>query len=191
MADGLSSRSIFLQRASDHLVVSSPAVSAHLRSVHQEVAARDNGKDLRGEGQACRACGNLLVSGWSCTSIAEPSKKARKRKSSGPRSDVKVFNKQCSKCNTITKVVSQKPPRNMMRRNQTLRTDAPLLKTACQDKSDKIATLPARSATAAPTVGNRKTRNKQPSLQAMLALQQSKARLSTTTALDISDFIKK
>jgi hypothetical protein len=183
------SRAEYLSAAADVLLTSSPAVAAHLRSVRQEVAAGDDGKSAQQSGSICSACGETLIPGWSCTLVGKDENQARRLESLKQRPQTKTVRMKCSRCNTISTVTSTKPPRDGQKRTKTATTvsitDAMTTSGLAPSRSEPSSTL------ASTIVVGRKARGKKSSLQALLAGQQSGAKPSVTTGLNISDFIKK
>ncbi|KAK0944204.1 hypothetical protein LTR29_004336 [Friedmanniomyces endolithicus] len=193
MSTAASARIEFLQNAADLLTVSSPAASAHLRSSRHQVADDHGVERPKDGGKVCIACGNVLLPGWSCKIITHDEKRARlpiANRKPGPRPDVKTLRLQCSLCNAITTLQSDKPRRISKKASSksisTLEiTQEPkcLLPSSAHVHSPKLAN----------TAASRKTRGKKTSLQALLAASQQQQRNSqpiVKRGLDLMDFMK-
>ncbi|KAK0253802.1 hypothetical protein B0A54_13426 [Friedmanniomyces endolithicus] len=193
MSTVASARIDFLKNAADLLTVSSPAASAHLRSSRHQVADGHGVERPQDGGTVCTACGGILIPGWSCKTIKHDEKRARRtlaNRKPSPRPNVKTLKVQCSRCNAITPLQSDKP------RRVSKKTSTKSISTLEITQDPKPLPLPSADVhppKLASTAASRKTRGKKTSLQALLVasqLQQRNSQPIVKRGLDFMDFMK-
>lgn len=183
------SRSHYLENASRSLLVSSPAISAHLQSVRRVAVEEEKVKPLPQESHwSCTACGSILLPGRSYKSIIEPHlKRTRKDRLALRKNGIKATKLQCSKCNAVSIVEAMKPERTRM-----IKLAPPRLTDAVRGNTPSDRT-PAASPQA-PIIDRgpkKRARGKKSSLQSML-VNQGKGVTSNSTGfgLDLMDLMK-
>jgi hypothetical protein len=184
-----------LAAASELLMVSSPAVSAHLRS--SELALHDD-QDLSSSAtpyEICTACGSVLLLGWSSRIAGStlPSRGSQKAKRRAPRRS-QSGRQQCLRCNAVSAMQANMPTKARKPDNMTTKITAPAVQASTPlPKPPSLDTQPATESLAVPSnAGSRKARSKKSSLQALLAGQQSSNSKagSTKPGYDLKDFMK-
>lgn len=194
-----SARLQHLHNASLALVVASPATAAYLQSTHLAIADEGNDRERLADNEVvCKACGNILIPGWSCKSLTRnDNKRERPTRSRKESRDVKTVKLECLRCHTTSTALQQKPLKAPSRaRKPATHTLQPNIKgpgvnmlpvpaVATGKSLETQAKAPIASTT------NRKARGKKSSLQSLLASQKRPAAVATkNSGLDLMDFIK-
>lgn len=191
----------FLEQASEVLAVSAPTVSSSIRASKTEIAV-SHGAETFSSGNVCSACGRLLLVGWSCEIVRSGKyRQTRQQRTSGKTSTTKCV--QCSACGTENMVQHHKrrktgPSRLPKRVKEThSETTVPAVQPTqaiLPEKTPVSSPLPSKNTTpevaqAKPAV-RRKARDKNASLQALLAAKKPEAPKPSGYGLDFMDFMK-
>lgn len=193
----------FLEQASQTLAVSAPTVSSFIRASKRQATALYETETTASD-NACNACGQLHIIGWSCELVrSSKHRQTRQQRISGDFPTTKCV--QCSACGT----------ENTIQHTKRQKQDAPKLsKQASKVQPEPERAVPAKQATpvvlqeqtpipspipskeqtpeptqAKPTV-RRKARGKNASLQALLASKKPEAPKASGYGLDFMDFMK-
>lgn len=194
-----SARLQHLQDASWALMASSPTVAAHLQSARMALMEESGGStSIAEDGRVCKACGSILIPGWSC----ETSSKKAKRRKHCSREDKKMstpiavgsFQLRCTRCHATNTLQSRKAPK--------AKTRTPSMSDAKPGQDlgllpAPVITTPAAKPSASKTnevstkVTGRKARGKKSSLHSLLASQKHPDPTpATKSGLDLMDFMK-
>jgi hypothetical protein len=191
----------FLERASEALAVTAPTVSSFMRASKRE-AAFYHESEPTGSGDVCDGCGQLIAIGWSCETVRTGEhKQTRQQRISGKTTTTKCV--QCSACgteNTIQhhkrrRTTASKPPSKVKVVSPEIAVPAEQpLRTPLPEQTPVASPLPSKEQTpeitqAKPTI-RRKARNKNASLQALLANKKPEAPKASGYGLDFMDFMK-
>ena len=179
----------YLDHASQILLTSSPAISAHLQASrsHDPKDYEENSYSRKQE-QPCRSCGNLMVSGWSCTSIPNTaSKRTRKDRLSMKGPNVETIKLQCLRCHAITTIESRKPARGI----KVSRTSSQAVATVATKVETSTFSPTTASAESPSSISRKRPRAKKSTLLSQLATQQTTAKTKPEgSSLDLMDFMK-
>jgi hypothetical protein len=191
----------FLEQASDALAVTAPTVSSFMRASKREAASYHE-LEPTGSGNVCSACGQLLLIGWSCETVRTGEhKQTRQQRISGKTSTTKHV--QCSACGTENMLQHHKRRKRIISKPLSkLKMASPEaavpaerpVPTPLPEQTPAASPLPSKEETpeiaqAKPTV-RRKARNKNASLQALLANKKPEAPKDAGYGLDFMDFMK-
>lgn len=191
----------FLEQASEALAVTAPTVSSFMRASKREAASYHE-VEPTGTGNVCDACSQPLLIGWSCETVRTGEhKQTRQQRISGKTSTTKCV--QCSACgaeNTIKhhkrrKTNTSKPLGKVKVASPEIAEPAKQpIPTPLPEQTPVASPLPSKEQTpeitqAKPTV-RRKARNKNASLQALLANKRPEAPKTSDYGLDFMDFMK-
>jgi ribosomal protein S27AE len=191
----------FLEQASEALAVTAPTVSSFMRASKREAASYHEVETTESR-NVCDGCGQLLLIGWSCEAVRTGEhKQTRQQRISGKTTTTKCV--QCSACgtgNTIQhhkrrKTTASKTPSKV--KVASPKTAVPAeqpIPTPLPEQTPVASPLPSKEQTpeiaqAKPTV-RRKARNKNASLQALLANKKPEAPKASGYGLDFMDFMK-
>jgi hypothetical protein len=191
----------FLEKASKALAVTAPTVSSFMGASKREAASYHE-VESTASGNVCDGCGQLLLIGWSCETVRTGDhKQTRQQRISGKMSTTKCV--QCSGCgteNTIQhhkrrKTIISKPLSKVKTASSEPAVPAKQpIPTPLPEQTPAASPLPSKEQTpeitqAKPTV-RRKARNKNASLQALLANKKPEAPKASGYGLDFMDFMK-
>ena len=194
-----SARLQYLHNASHALLISSPAVSAHLQSIGSDGTDQLAELSLRAvDASVCNACGNILIDGWSCHRMTQTKMEWKRRQETRNAAEkhrnTRPYELSCTRCHATTVVRPRTPlevrPNKLSLKDPNSRTVATLVETSplVASVSKPIAAKVSGSATSS---SSRKLRSKQSSLQALLAGQKRPPPASTVNAgLSLVDFMK-
>ena len=188
--DSAAARLRYLDHASQCLLTSSPAISAHLETVRQEVA-EEKGNSTSSEPfiRSCTACGNILVPGWSCKSIREtlPKRTRKDRIAKEKNPGVKVLKWQCSKCDAVTAIEAAKAGRQRIATVPSSRTAS----LAQKETPIPTSTKPSEATSNTSKASKKRAKGKKSSLQTMLANHNKlSANRPEGFGLDLMDLMK-
>jgi hypothetical protein len=160
----------YLEIASQCLLVSSPAISAHLQAERNSTLDEgDNETNTSRSHRSCNACGTILIPGWSCKAI-EGVRQSRAGHTK-PRQQVKML--LCSACGAMAVDNRLRKTDRPQKPSTESRTSNKAPDTRAIDgripNENSIASL--QSKTTHVKASNRRTRNKKSTLQSMLADQ--------------------
>ncbi len=177
----------YLQRVSEQLLSSSPAVSAHLQAKRHLLASEH---DLASESpeRSCKACGSILIPGWSCKTATSTLKKRTRPDRLARESTLRLAKVQCGRCNTVTTIERHK----LKTSRRASHHDAALTSTAEQTaKTNDDNHKEANKAEPASTPTRKRSRGKKSSLQSMIA-KKTPAQTSTAGSfgLGFADLLK-
>jgi phage FluMu protein Com len=203
-----------LQAASDVLLSTSPHASAFLAHQLRQSKPPSLSSHPDTAPDNCRACGNALIPGWSCTvsqrRLPEISKKPKPKsrvakKPVIPR--ITYIDYRCTLCNSVNTVKSDtQAPARRSKSNKSLLESKPTITTVPVQTSTATVIKPSATTTATPSpapstavsspsqeargAADKKRNRKQKlgGLQAMLA--KSKAPSTAPKAFDFMDFMK-
>jgi RNase P subunit RPR2 len=193
--DASEARLKFLSQAAYQLTTSAPAVSAVLSSsyIKSVIDAKDDLQHAKKEWhtvrrEACGACGNILLPGWS-TSVSHTSRRttARKRRSRPPTLLGKMIVSTCLRCDRKSVQVTQpRPPKHVS--SKSLHTTVEAAKPVDAHKAtgpdqEKVN----RSANA---TSKQRKKSRKGGLQAMLEMNKSKSSSQGGLGLDLMDFMQ-
>jgi hypothetical protein len=201
VSTGEQARLRFLEQASETLAISAPIVSSHIRASKRDSSSL-NEAGTAASGNVCVACGQLLLVGWSCESVRSVKpKQTRQQRISGHTSTVKCV--QCSACGTETTIQHhrrpKKPTPNPSKSVSEARTGTTVLSerptpTTISEETPVASPLPSKEqmpeVTQAKSTARRKARNKNASLQALLANKKPETPKASGFGLDFMDFMK-
>lgn len=191
----------FLKQASEALAVTAPTVSSFMRAADREAASVREDETTPSE-NACDACGQILLIGWSC----EPLRSVKHRQTRQARISGKISTTKCVQCsacgteNTIQhhkrqKTTLPKPLKHIreVKPAKAVSVEQPLPAPLPQ-QTPVASPLPSKEqtpeATQAKTTARRKARGKNASLQALLANKKPDAPKTSGYGLDFMDFMK-
>ncbi|KAF2739991.1 hypothetical protein EJ04DRAFT_262523 [Polyplosphaeria fusca] len=191
----LEKRILFLQKAAQKLVLTSPSISASLGAERDKLLATQDAdleaskKDwdaLRRE--VCGACGSLMLPGWSCAVSRESyASKSNKRiqkatlKPSSGRTKFAVYT--CLRCNRNTsQPLPPRPPTRPKRLSGGTATQPDTVSTGGRDEDVVPKSVNASS--------KQRAKARKGGLQAMLAKSRRQGRTSPGAGLDLMDFMK-
>lgn len=186
--DSVAARAIYLQNAAHLLAVSSPTASAFIGSARNqlfqdfETDATTTTKESEAlHRNTCRACGNVMIPGWSCTIQGKSRSKQRGRKQDAKTNETatKIIY-SCSRCQRETEQPVPAQPRRHLKR----------LKNVTSTEPTAVAGVPSKDAESkAPKTANASSKQRQKArkggLQAMLAKNKTQ---SSNQGLDLMDF---
>lgn len=159
-----------LEKAAKSILVTSPAVSAHiLAQRNATLNDQENESLFKGSFQSCSACGNAMIPNWSCKPVKPAYSIRRGAKSNTDDRSRHQRKLQCSMCNTITildKESSQpaKPKAaNYSNQHTTASGAPPSLSSTMRSQPNAIANKTSTT--------SRRARAKKSSLQSLLADQ--------------------
>ncbi|KXL50002.1 hypothetical protein M433DRAFT_453926 [Acidomyces richmondensis BFW] len=180
----LVSRAHFLDNASQALIVSSPVVSSYLSKASNTIYDAINAQGVSPRlSRSCNACGTILISGWSCSSLSD----GKKHK---PNRFEKTTSLRCSQCNAITVFSSQSKHRHKHTKNESL-VKPDLRSDTVPDSEDFVAQPRKHSVEAMKANANRKARSKRSSLQFLVSNSKTNsAKLNNRPNFDLMDFMK-
>lgn len=194
----------FLDEASQLLLPTSPSISAYLqirqrdiREIHDMPPKDKTGQDI------CRACGSILIPGWSSRSLrrsAKPSntiaKPQRKRKRDATDAKLDSDRIECLRCHSPmirgTRPASRTTSSHTQSPHQAIiATKIPTVSTPATAAPVVPSPVPT-SAENGPATLNRKkrARGKDSSLQAMLAKSKSEKKGPQGFGLDLMDLMQ-
>jgi hypothetical protein len=191
----------FLEKASEAMAVTAPTVSSFMRASKREAASYHE-IESTGSGNVCSACGQLLLIGWSCETVRTGEhKQTRQQRISGKTTTTKCV--QCSACGTENtfqhhkrrRPTASKPPSKVkVASPETAVLAEQPIPTTLPEQTPAASPLRSKEQTpeitqAKPTV-RRKARNKNASLQALLANKKPDAPKASGYGLDFMDFMK-
>ena len=179
----------YLEKASECLLVSCPALSAHIRAEYDAISwENDDGTPSQAPLRSCNACGNILIPGWSCNKVKQKrAAGARQRKAKIQGEAHRSSEISCRMCGVVTFIEILKssqevpklpigPKRRLHAYESILRSDSP----SAQQPLAMDAKAPSRK---------RKTTKSR--LQAMLADQKLTASSKGKTfGLDLVDLMQ-
>jgi phage FluMu protein Com len=203
-----------LQAASDLLLSTSPHASAFLAHQLRQLKPPTPSSHSNTAPDNCRACGNALISGWSCTvsqrRLPEISKKPKTKSKVAKKPAVlriTHIDYKCTLCNSIntTKSDTQAPARRNKSKQSSLESKPAIATVPAQIATTTVTkptTMPtvtqsSASSTAVPSSSGpargeadkkRNRKQKLGGLQAMLA--KSKTPSTAPKAFDFMDFMK-
>jgi hypothetical protein len=191
----------FLEHASEAMAATAPTVSSFMRASKREAASYHE-VEPTGSENTCDACGQLLLIGWSCETVRTGEhKQTRQQRISGKTSTTKCV--QCSACGTENTIqhykrvkTTKSAPSSKVKiasPDTAMSTEQPA-PTPLPEQTPVASPLPSKEQTpeitqAKPTV-RRKARNKNASLQALLANKKPEAPKASGYGLDFMDFMK-
>jgi ferredoxin len=192
----------FLEQASETLAVSAPTVSSFIRASKREVATL-NEVEIRTSEDLCDGCGQVLLVGWSCEPVRSAKhQQTRQQRISGKTSTTKYV--QCSACGTECMIRHHKrqkkdltephvPQVKDVKPEIAVPAERPT-PAILQDNTPVPSPLPSKEPTPEVTQSKpavrRKARNKNASLQALLASKKPEAPKASGYGLDFMDFMK-
>ncbi|CAD0084733.1 unnamed protein product [Aureobasidium vineae] len=208
--DSITAAQKHLQAASNLLLSTSPHASAFLASQLQQTKSPSSSHSNTVPDN-CRACGNALVPGWSCTiskrRLPESSSKKNKTKSRVAKKSAiaqsTYVDYKCTLCNSVNTIKSDtQPPARRSKSKKSLPESKPNLAPPPVQTMTKPATattsipspVPSTAVTSSSeqargaTDKKRNRKQKLGGLQAMLA--KSKAPSTTPKGFDFMDFMK-
>lgn len=182
----------FLDNASKSLCISSPAISAHLRTVRRSITDdKDGTTSVLGADGVCVACGSILLPGRTCNSISSAcEKRTRQDRLMRNEKGVRIEKLKCQRCGSVSTIEKpgskpkwRKPPQNMrsfpVSEQETSKKAKPP-----SEPSSKLVQHTERST-------RRRPRNKKPSLHSMLADQKTvESKPTAGFGLDLMDLMK-
>jgi hypothetical protein len=191
MTDLVASRFSYLQEAAHLLAVSSPSTSAFLGSARDRLV-EDTDADvptrewdaLRRE--ACGACGNMLIPGWSCdvSNGPQPRKEPAKGKTKSNCSLTSETNViyQCRRCHRKTEQLLQRQQQRHLNKKSTM----PIIQKPVAISTNKSAKEDdAKVLKTSNSSSKQRQKARKGGLQAMLDKTKSQ---SSSQALDLMDF---
>jgi hypothetical protein len=192
----------FLDHAADALAITAPTVSSYIRSTKRKEAS-SQGVEAENHESDCNACGRTLLVGWSCEPVRSAEhRQTRQQRMSGNETTTKCV--RCSACGTESMIHQKKKPKITKSSKPSQATEASAGLPA-RKKNDTSAPLPEpdpvpmqvptpKEKTPEPPqakpAARRKARNKNASLQALLANKKPEAAKSSGYGLDFMDFMK-
>ena len=199
---GSEARMRFLGQAADALAVTAPTVSSYIRATKRSVDPSQATETTAFE-NVCNACGQALLVGWSC----EPVRSAEHRQTRQQRLSGNDTTTRCVKCSACgTESIIHQKKRMKMAKSAKLSqpTEVPVGLPA--RKKNNISTPPPEPEPVpmqvptpkentpeppqAKPAARRKARNKNASLQALLANKKPEVPKSSGYGLDFMDFMK-
>jgi phage FluMu protein Com len=214
-ADTTTAAQKHLQAISDVLLSTSPHASAFLaHQLQQSKLPPTPSSHPNAVPDNCRACGNALIPGWSCTvsqrRLPEISKKSKTKSKAAKKPAIPritYIDFKCTLCNSVNTVKSDtQAPARRSKSNKSLLESKPTIATMPVQIQTTTSTKPIAITTATPSpapsaavsssseqtrgAADKKRNRKQKlgGLQAMLA--KSKAPSTATKAFDFMDFMK-
>ena len=177
----------YLENASQSLLTTSPAISAHLQMVRNNVA--DQNEDRRSaqrSSRSCTACGTILVLGWTCEPIRDALlKRTRKDRIAKRIPGLKTIKWTCSRCDAITVFEAAKPERRHTEKVIPTQATTTAFVQPVADKPKVQALLHPES------TSKKRARLKRSSLQSMLLNQQKpRSKQPEGFGLDLMDLMK-
>lgn len=159
----------YLDTASKFLLVSSPALSAHLQA-ERDSTLHDGENEMNSSTchRSCNACGTILIPGWSCKALRD----ARNLRNSHLKAHSKGSHPQlkrlrCSTCGAVSNFEI-----DGQQQTELKTSDQPVANHAVNSRKTNTYTIaPLQSKTNNVKVSNRRARSKKSSLQSMLADQ--------------------
>lgn len=178
----------YLDSASQCLLTISPAISAHLRLVRNNVAENGDRNSTQESNCSCSACGSMLLPGWTCESVRDSAqKRTRKDRLTKQKPDLKVIKWKCSRCNVVTTIEALKPERR-----QTVKPRSSRAADAAQaDTTVDKPTVSSQLTLSTQQTSKKRGRSKKLSLQSILANQKKPdAKQSEGFGLNLMDIMK-
>lgn len=182
-------RATYLQEAAHLLAPSSPAAAAFLgRARHELIASADADKPSREYDalcrEACSACGNILIPGWSCRVStrfqSQPDLAGRTQGVKSLKNHTSCVVYECLRCHRETIQALQSKPRRQMRKLAMAVESKPAeLSKPAQETNDKISKTNNASS-------KQRQKARKGGLQALL--EKNKAQSSNAGGLDLMDF---
>jgi predicted transcriptional regulator len=192
----------FLDQAADALAVTAPTVSSYIRSTkRKEISSQD--EETSGSQNVCSACGRTLLVGWSCELVRSAEhRQTRQQRMSGNETTTKCV--RCSACGTQSMIHQKKKPKITNSSKPSQATEASVgLPARTNSYTSTPLPEPGPAPMQVPTpkektpeppqakpAARRKARNKNASLQALLANKKPEAPKSSGYGLDFMDFMK-
>ncbi|KAM0691745.1 hypothetical protein Q7P36_007945 [Cladosporium allicinum] len=200
---GSEARMRFLGQAADALAVTAPTVSSYIRATKRSVDQSQATETTAFE-NVCNACGQALLVGWSCEPVRSAEhRQTRQQRMSGNDTTTRCV--KCSACGTESMIHQKKRTKIAKAAIVSQPTEASIGLPA-RKKNDTSAPLPEpepvpmqvptpKEKTPDPPpqskpAARRKARNKNASLQALLANKKPEAPKSSGYGLDFMDFMK-
>ena len=211
--EGITARARYLDESAHLLASTSPAISRHLRSQLRKLATDQNlGLSDVQIKEACGACGNLMIPGWTTRTYREngTSKRSINRNASrraiarnaSPQTQneeaaVRAICHECLICNRVARE-SLAAPRKASKEHQE--PTPPSKSAAATTRTPNVTHIPAKSGPGSPASSStnassrrRAKARKQSGLQALLAKKKEESLsggLSTGFGLDLMDLMK-
>lgn len=184
--DPVASRAAYLQNAAHLLAVTSPTASAFLGSARnflfQDMEAEATTKELDAlRRDTCRACGNVMIPGWSCVI-----KGKSRYKQKGPKQNAKTNESAaktiylCSRCHRQTEQPLPTQPQRHVKRSKTLASTEPTVIAGRPSIDVELKTPKTANASS-----KQRQKARKGGLQAMLAKNKTQ---NSDQGLDLMDF---
>ncbi|KXT00529.1 hypothetical protein AC578_4098 [Pseudocercospora eumusae] len=186
MAEAQRLRRQHLDVASQMLMFSSPAVSAHLQMVNDQDYQIST---PNAQTKSCSACGSIMVLGWSCRRTTRDRTKRTRQDRLSESGRSATISLECLGCSSITTVVKEnlrKPKNATIKHGGTPTQQIP---SAQQLRAPKSAAEKVEAPTASDAGAKKRGRGKRSSLQAMLADRKTTG-TSPGFGLTMDDFMK-
>ncbi|KAH7414345.1 hypothetical protein DE146DRAFT_32403 [Phaeosphaeria sp. MPI-PUGE-AT-0046c] len=184
--DPVASQASYLRAAANLLAVSSPTASTFLGLARvqlvQDMEPEATTKELDTlRRDTCRACGNVMIPGWSCA-IKGKSRCKQKERRTNAKTDTLVTKIVycCSRCHRQTEQPLPAQPRRHLKRSKTL---ASIESTVMASRSSNDVEL--RTPKTANASSKQRQKARKGGLQAMLAKNKTQ---SSNQGLDLMDF---
>ena len=179
----------YLEKAAECLMVSSPAISAHIRAERNATLYNgevDNSISLDSL-QSCNACGAILIDGWSCKRVKTLTKyMAAVPPTRQRRSQLQTKKLSCSTCGAVTVTQAGKPSKRTLRYSATHEKTLP----KAIENDGPSATLQPKQTEF--KTAHRRARNKKSSLKSMLTEQKNDmSKTSGALGLDLMDLMQR